>query len=169
MINSVLFSHSYIPNSIQPMKFSISTLLMITLAISCTQAPKEKSAPLIGTWQLISATSTQKDSTVSTFDPKTKMLKLFSDTHFAFFLHDLHQGKDSSNAVFSAGSGLYELTQDSIYTEHLEYCNNRKWETNSFHFVLNINGDTLIQKGVEKIADLGVDHIIVEKYIRVKK
>jgi hypothetical protein len=139
-------------------------LVMIVLITSCNnQTP----SPLIGTWQLVAATSTEGAKTVSTFDPKVKMIKIINPTHFSFFSHDLNNGKDSSNNSFSAGAGPYTL-KDSIYTEHLEYFNERKWEGNSFDFIIKFNGDTLIQKGVEKVEGLGIDHIIEEKYIKIK-
>jgi len=34
--------------------------------------------------------------------------------------------------------------------------------------VVKIKNDTLIQKGIEKVEKLGVDRIIVEKYVREK-
>lgn len=147
------------------MKKTFLLLLMgMALIISCNnQAP----SPLIGTWQLVAATSTQGDSTVSTFNPKEKMIKMINPTHFSFFSHDLKNGKDSSFDSFSAGGGPYTL-KDSIYTEHLEYFNERKWEGNSFEFVIKFDGDTLIQRGLEKVEGLGVDHIILEKYIKIK-
>lgn len=140
---------------------------MIVLAISCDNHKTPSNNHLIGTWQLVSATSTQGDSTVSTFNPKVKMIKMINLTHFSFFSHDLNNGKDSFNASYSAGGGPYTL-KDSVYTEHLEYFNERKWEGNSFDFIVTFTSDTLIQKGVEKVANLGVDHIIVEKYIKLK-
>lgn len=138
--------------------------MILLLSVSCNnQSP----LPLIGTWQLVAATSTEGANTVSTFDPKVKMIKIINPTYFSFFSHDLNNGKDSANQSFSAGAGHYTL-KDSIYTEHLEYFNQRKWEGNSFNFVIKFNGDTLIQKGVEKVEGLGIDHIIEEKYIKIK-
>ena len=67
---------------------------------------------------------------------------------------------------FTGGGGSYTLV-DSVYTEHLDYFVTKEWEGGKFEFVVNINGDTLIQKGVEKVEKLGIDHIIVEKYKRV--
>lgn len=146
------------------MKNILTLMIGMGLIVSCKNQPP---SPLIGTWQLIAATSTEGDSTVSTFNPKVKMLKMINPTHFSFFSHDLNNGKDSTNNSFSAGGGPYSL-KDSIYTEHLEYFNERKWEGNSFNFIIKFNGDTLIQRGVEKVENLGVDHIIVEKYIKIK-
>lgn len=147
------------------MKKNILTLMIgMVLIVSCNNQPP---SPLIGTWQLVVSTSTEGDSTVSTFNPKVKMIKMINPTHFSFFSHDLNNGKDSTKGSFSAGGGRYTL-KDSIYTEHLEYFNERKWEGNNFNFIIKFNGDTLIQRGVEKVESLGVDHIIVEKYIKIK-
>lgn len=92
---------------------------------------------------------------------------LSCDTHFAFLQHDLKKGEDSS-AVFVAGGGRYSLT-GTTYTEHLEYCSARNWEGNDFSFNISIKGDTLIQRGVEKIENLGVNRVNIEKYVRVSK
>ena len=147
------------------MKKAISILVLIITITSCNSEKKE--IRLAGTWRLISAETTEKDSTFSTFNPKTKMIKIINDSHFAFFNHDLNNGKDSTNAVFFGGGGKYTL-KDSTYTENLEFFNNRQWENNKFEFIVKIKNDTLIQKGIEKIEKLGVDRVIVEKYVREK-
>jgi len=148
------------------MKNYIPFLIAVLSLASCEPKKESNTLPLSGTWRLISATATEKDSTYSTFNAKTKMIKILNDTHFAFFNHDLNNGKDST-AVFFGGGGKYTL-KDSVYTEHLEYFNNRAWENNTFEFVVKIKNDTLIQKGVEKVEKLGVDRIIIEKYVREK-
>ena len=145
----------------------IGVIAMLLIITSCNTNNKQAPLPLIGTWELISATSTEKDSTISTFNPKVKMIKIINPTHFAFFSHDLNHGKDSTTSSFVAGGGTYTLV-DSNYTEHLEYFISREWENNKFEFVVTIINDTLIQKGIEKIEKLGVDHLIVEKYKRLK-
>ena len=95
------------------------------------------------------------------------MIKIINDTHFAFFNHDLNHGKDST-AVFSAGGGTYAI-KDNAYTEYLQYFNDREWEDRHFSFVVSINKDTLTQSGVEKLEKLGIDRVIVERYVRVKE
>jgi hypothetical protein len=146
------------------MKKAISILVLIIGLTSCNS---EKKNPIEGTWRLISAETTEKDSTFSTFNSKTKMIKIINDTHFAFLNHDLKNGKDSTAALYFAGGGKYTL-KDSIYTENLEYFNNRDWENSKFEFVVKVQNDTLIQKGVEKVEKLGVDRVIIEKYVREK-
>jgi hypothetical protein len=151
------------------MKFFVTALTLTTLWMACqTDSPKKAPLAITGTWQLISATSTEKDSTYSTFNPATKMIKMLNESHFAFFNHDMQHGKDTSNVVFAGGGGTYTL-KDSVYTEHLEYFNDRAWEDHTFSFVVKIHNDTLVQSGVEKLENLGIDRIITEKYIRVKK
>jgi hypothetical protein len=50
----------------------------------------------------------------------------------------------------------------------LEYCSAKEWEGHDFNFTLTIHGDTLTQKGVEKIEAQGIDRMNIEKYVRVK-
>jgi hypothetical protein len=147
------------------MKLITGFFLIAVIVTGCNENKKQQLS-LEGTWQLVSATSTQKDSTVSTFNAKQKMIKIINQTHFAFLSHDLNNGKDTATAAYSAGGGTYTLT-DSIYTEHLDYFSDRQWENNKFEFVVKIVQDTLIQQGIEKVEKLGIDHIIVEKYKKI--
>jgi len=155
------------------MKFNLKLVLIATLFPACGPDSKkaetdQSTLPIVGTWELISATSTERDSTFSTFNPKNKMIKIITPTHFAFFNHDLTMGKDTATASYTAGGGTYSLT-DSVYTEHLEYFNYREWEDHKFQFVVSIKNDTLIQQGIEKVEKLGIDRYIMEQYKRVKK
>ena len=94
-----------------------------------------------------------------------EMIKMFNETHFAFFNHNKGGTRDSVQQ-FTAGGGRYELKDDN-YTEHLDYCNYREWEGRSFHFKLRFIQDTLIQEGTEDIPELGIKQQIKEVYIRV--
>ncbi len=149
----------------QQMKPTIALLACLFL-FSCIDKPTNTSTSLIGTWQLVAATSTQGDSTVSTFDPKHKMIKIINATHFAFLNHSIDRVEDTTASAFDAGGGTYTL-KDSNYTEHLEYYSDKQWENNSFSFTIHLSNDTLVQRGVEKVEKLGVDHIIIETYKRV--
>ncbi|MGV3561055.1 hypothetical protein [Larkinella arboricola] len=145
-------------------KFVPLFIAFISAISSCQQKPSNP--PIIGTWELISATTTEKDTTFSTFNPSVRMIKMINPTHFAFMSHDRQTGSDSA-AAFTAGGGKYTLA-DSVYTEHLEYYIDPAWENNKFEFVVKIAGDTLIQKGIEKVDKLGIDRVITETYVRVK-
>ncbi|GAB3799351.1 hypothetical protein GCM10028819_22480 [Spirosoma humi] len=141
-------------------------ILIAVLTVLCGCQSKDSSSPIVGTWELVSATTTEKDTSFSTFDPTHKMIKIINADHFSFLNHKLRPGKDSSSNEFSGGGGKYTLA-DSLYTEHLDYFTDKQWEGNTFNFVVNIANDTLTQKGVEKLEKLGIDRVIVEKYKRV--
>ena len=129
--------------------------------------PKGNTVPIVGTWQLVSRTVTEKGNTVTTaVNKKESFIKIINDSHFAFLQHDLKKGKDSA-AVFVAGGGRYSL-KDSLYSEQLEYCSARNWEDNDFAFTVTLKNDTLTQSGVEKVASAGVDRVNIERYVRVK-
>ena len=155
------------------MKTLIAVLLIAIIATSCEKKPEEKKAepasiPIQGTWKLITGTTIEKgDTVVASYTKNVSFIKIINETHFAFLQHDLNKGKDYS-VMFSAGGGTYSL-KDNVYTEHLEYCNDRNWEGNDFKFTLEITGDTLVQKGVEVVEKAGVNRINIEKYVRVKQ
>jgi hypothetical protein len=151
------------------MKNKLISLLVFAVLISCSPDKKEveDQVPLQGTWQLLSGTIIEKtDTTVTDYTKNIRMIKIINDTHFSFLNHDLKKGVDSTK-TFVAGGGRYTLAGDQ-YTEHLEYCSDRNWESHDFQFRVRIENDTLIQTGTEKIEELGMERLNIEKYIRVK-
>ncbi len=148
-------------------------ILMSASLLSCEVKTKhegltQNSLAIEGTWKLISGTTIEKnDTTVTDYTKGKSFIKIINDTHFAFLQHDLSKGKDSS-ASFSAGGGSYSL-KDSLYTEQLEYCSDRQWEGNDFEFTVTIKNDTLIQSGIEKVEDAGINRLNIERYVRLKK
>jgi hypothetical protein len=155
------------------MKVKSAFVILTTFLFSCKAEIKKTRSdsnllPIAGTWQLLNGTLIEKgDTTITDYTKDVSFIKIINDTHFAFLQHDLSKGKDTP-AVFVAGGGKYSLS-DSTYTEHLEYCSAREWEGNDFPFTVKINNDTLIQYGIEKVEDAGVNRINIEKYVRVKK
>jgi hypothetical protein len=153
------------------MKKLLFLLSLSTFLASCgnkmNSSESGANVPVMGTWRLISGTLIENgDTTVTGYTKNASFIKIINNTHFAFLHHDLSQGKDSS-AVFVAGGGRYTLA-DSIYTEHLEYCNDRVWEGNDFSFVVTVKNDTLIQRGIEKVKEAGVNRMNIEMYVREK-
>ena len=129
---------------------------------------EEMSPSMVGTWQLLTVLTIEgEDSVLTKYTDGVKGIKMLNDTHFAFFQHDLDQGKDST-AVYVSGGGPYTFV-DGLYTEHLEYCNFRYYENNTFEFKVAITGDTLIQRGEEEVEAAGISKYIVETYVRVKE
>jgi len=134
-------------------------LLFSTLLFACQPASNSSASWLNGTWKLLSHASIAKgDTTVTDYTKDQEMIKIINDTHFAFLNH---------GGTFDAGGGRYTLSGDQ-YTEHLDFYNNKDWEGGVFTFRVSLHGDTLIQKGIEKVEGAGVDHEITEKYIKVK-
>jgi hypothetical protein len=151
------------------MKLLTTSLSIITLTIFCLSCEKEQANSVEGTWQLFSSTLIEKgDTTVNDFTTNARMIKVINKTHFTFLNHDLNHGKDSTNVMFSAGGGHYTLDGNQ-YTEYLEYCNAREWEGHEFKFDVIVRNDTLIQQGVEKLENLGIERLNIEKYVRVKE
>ena len=151
--------------------FYLVAIMMFAFSCNTTNQPTatiNKTSAIEGTWKLISGTTIDKnDTSVTDYVKGKSFIKVINHSHFAFMGHDLDKGKDTAAAFFSSGGGVYDL-KDSAYTEHLEYCNAREWEGNSFNFTVKISGDTLIQSGIEKIDSIGVNRINIEKYVRLK-
>lgn len=94
------------------------------------------------------------------------MIKIINPTHFSFLNHDVNKGEGSTK-FFVAGGGNYEL-KGNTYTEYLTFCNFREWEGHTFNFTVTFSGDTLVQRGIEELKELGVNREIIETYIKVE-
>lgn len=143
-------------------------LFFLSFALcSCSKSKSsiEESPPLVGTWKLLSGQVIAGSDTINTnYTSDQEMIKILNKTHFSFLRHDLKGGKDSS-AVFVAGGGTYTV-KDGKYIENLLYCNFREWENHTFEFDFQLNDDTLVCTGREKVAD--IDQTNTEKYVRVE-
>ncbi|HXD79742.1 MAG TPA: hypothetical protein VN616_18125 [Puia sp.] len=150
------------------MKYSLTALaafVIVTVAFeSCDSSQAAPGPKMNGTWRLVSGMTITKKDTVR-YPSDFSMIKVINDTHFAFLRHDLNPPRDSANH-FDGGGGTYTLKGDQ-YTENLDYYSDPKWEGKPFTFTVTFKNDTLTQTGVEKNEAAGVDHVIVEKYVRV--
>ncbi len=153
------------------MKKTFALIGLLTLLFSCINESGQKVtekmlSPIFGTWQLITVETIEgTDTTFQDYTMDIKGIKMFNDTYFSFFQHDLNQGIDSS-AVFVSGGGTYSL-EDGLYTENVEYCSVRVYEGKSFKFQVSISGDTLYQRGQEDVPEAGVSKYIIETYVRL--
>lgn len=147
--------------------FRYSLLVIIFTIVGCNSNQQKTENQLEGTWQLVSSTIIENgDTTVTDYDSQQRMIKIINQSHFAFLNHDLNKGADST-ASFMAGGGVYTLNENQ-YTEYLEYCSAREWEGNTFEFEVFFEGENvLVQQGVEKIPELGVDRYNIERYTRI--
>lgn len=143
-------------------------LAILILAIILTSCRTESNHPAIGTWKLLyGEITTGKDTTFSDYTLNEECIKIISPTHFSFMRHDLKNGHDSTKILFVSGGGKCEL-KDSLYTEHLDFCNYRDWEGGKFELTIKVSGDTLTQTGIEKIETLGINRVNAETYARMK-
>ena len=148
--------------------FRATLLFIVFIIVGCNNNQEQPENRLEGTWQLISGTIIQNsDTTVTDYTKGQRMIKIINESHFAFLNHDLNKGTDST-ASFSAGGGIYTLNENQ-YTEYLEFCSAREWEGHTFEFTVSFeSNDTLVQQGVEKIPELGVDRFNIERYVRIR-
>lgn len=143
----------------------ISYVLIIVL-VSCGFSER-KINKIQGTWQLQYGEIIKDGDTVRTdYTIGQKFLKIINESHFSFVRHDLNKGADSSK-VFTAGAGKYSF-DGKFYREHLEFCTSRQMENHEFSFEVEIEGDTLVQKGIEEVKELGMKQEIKEYYVRIK-
>ncbi|SHN37033.1 hypothetical protein SAMN05216524_11452 [Mucilaginibacter sp. OK098] len=164
----------YLANKPHIMKFkpvAFLSLSAVAFLMACNNPAEKKEPvatnPIIGTWHLVSgATISKGQSQANSYPKDQEMIKVINETHFAFLNHIINTAKDSSNK-FDAGGGRYTLKGDQ-YTEHLDYYKDKAWEGKPFTFTITFSGDTLIQKGVEKVEGTGIDRIVIEKYLKVK-
>jgi len=159
----------------------LSFFLLVLIGEGCTGSSSPQNLPdleeyaseeigssIIGTWQLLTVLTIEaEDSVLTEYTEGIKGIKMLNDTHFAFFQHDLNQGKES-DSLYVSGGGTYTY-KDGIYTENLEYCNFRYYENNTFEFEVVVTGDTLLQRGEEEVAEAGISKYIIETYVRVDK
>lgn len=145
-------------------------LLPAVWLCSCKPVPpstEKPGIPIQGTWKLLSSSTVENGKTTLTdFTKDQRMIKIINATHFSFLRHDVKVNKEGKNN-FDAGGGRYTLRGED-YTEHLDYYGDPNWEGKTFHFKLKIHQDTLIQTGVEKVEEAGINRTITEKYLNIK-
>lgn len=152
------------------MLFPLTIAAIFFLLAGCQPAENrqpDNAPPIQGSWKLIYGVAIAgKDTTVTVDTKGQSFIKIINQDHFSFLKHDLNPPTDSSNH-FDAGGGAYTLTGNQ-YTEHLDYYGAHKYEGKAYTFSVTVNNDTLIQQGVEKAVGAGPDHLVIEKYLRIK-
>lgn len=147
-------------------RIALITLTIISISCNNTFQNDPTTPSIIGSWKLLTGKIIQgKDTTVTDYTANQELIKIINPTHFAFLRHDL--GKDSTK-IFVSGGGECEIN-DSIYTEHLDFCNYREWENNTFSFQYSVSKDTLITIGKEEVKELNVNRLNIERYVRLQR
>ena len=161
------------------LKVSITFFALCILILSCSQnkeAPAKMKDPsahqdllnkpgdegrLIGSWKMVYADVREADSVQVKDLSNTDFIKIINASHFAFFNQERESGEN-----FMGGAGSYTFNGRD-YVETLDFIGYKEYRGHTFHFTVEFHGDTLVQKGREKIEEAGIDRYILEKYIPI--
>lgn len=130
--------------------------------VGCNSKNSLTSNNIEGTWKMVYAETQENDSLKLKDLSNTTFIKIINKTHFSFFNQE-----NSGNKNFYSGAGTYVLDNDT-YTETLSFTNFEPIKNHQFSFKIKRKKDTLIQSGIEKVEEAGINRRIVEKYIKVK-
>ena len=146
----------------------LSAVLFISIITGCQTLPDEtpKSA-LEGEWKLQLETIVIGETKYTTFDGKSrKMVKMFTDSHFAFASVGTNRPRFNSYQLteaekviafdnFGGSLGSYTYVNGTL-TEHIEYSSFPNYEGISIPFKITIDGDHMIQEGIYPLIKLGL-------------
>lgn len=140
----------------------LSVILLI--AGSWTRGTKNEPTPIEGTWRLVKITLWDGDKQfTSPGDFDMNQLKTWSKEYFTFVGH-YGEGKKSTDAY---GSGTYKL-EGNHYEEDLITYNKKQQAQTHYKMLLEIKGDTLIQRWPVDDNWKLVDKHSMEQYVRVR-
>lgn len=152
------------------MKKCVTLIISLIILAACTERKENKQVEqlnnekhkIVGTWKLFYGEIKEKDSVQIKDLSNTDFIKIINETHFAFFNQDKETGEN-----FYGGGGTYSLDGND-YIERLNYVGVENVRGHEFPFTIEINGDTLIQYGLEEVKEANINRDIIEKYIRIK-
>ena len=118
------------------MRFPTVAFLLLGLLVASPALAQHPANHLEGSWRLIGQRQIWPDSIQVTRNvpPSTKIL---NSTHFAFG----YQTADGEEVV--SGGGRYEIIDDSIYVEHIEYHVSAPLVGLQIKFKANVVGDSI--------------------------
>jgi hypothetical protein len=149
------------------MKSGLLSFFILLICLSSCNKNNIKSqannnnADIVGSWEMIYAEITENDSVQIKDLTQTRFIKIINKTHFAFFNQEA-----SGSQNYYGGAGTYTLNGND-YIETLNFTAVEAIKNHSFSFKIKIQGDTLIQSGLEEIKEAGISREITEKYIRI--
>ncbi len=108
--------------------------LLIFGLVLTVSACQDQNGPLEGTWEMVSATYTDADTTTTLVLSDVRATKILTSDHFAF-------GRQQDEGAY-AGGGMYTY-QDGSYTEVIQFHSNSDWLTDTLQFKARIEGDSL--------------------------
>lgn len=134
----------------------------LAVLIICASCKDEKTkSDVEGTWKMIYAETKQGDSIQIKDLSNADFIKIINASHFAFI------NQDYSNVEnFYSGGGRYAY-EGNQYVETLSFTSVEVIRNHEFPFTVKIEGDTLVQKGIEEVKAAGIKREIIEKYIKI--
>tara|TARA_B100000767_G_C19352348_1_gene364335 strand:- start:19 stop:510 length:492 start_codon:yes stop_codon:yes gene_type:complete len=143
-------------------------VLALTLLTGCqTLTDRPQSNMLEGEWQLQLETLVIGDQSYTTFDGKNReMVKIFTDSHFAFSSIGTNRPRFSSYQLtkqqkviafdnFGGSLGHYTYENGTLI-EYIEYSSFPNYEGMSIPFKITMSGDNMIQEGLYPLIELGL-------------
>ena len=144
------------------------SILFTSILLGCQNIAIDSSNnDLEGEWQLELETLAIGEQKYTTFDGKSReMIKIFTDSHFAFSSIGTHRPRFSSYQLtqeqkvivfdnFGGSLGRYSY-ENNILTEHVEYSSFPNYEGMSIPFNITITGDIMVQEGIYPLIELGL-------------
>jgi hypothetical protein len=120
------------------------TLLLSFVLLGCVSQIK---SPMEGAWQLVSGTNKWGDTTYDYAKMGYDGMKIWSDHRFIFVGRLVQNGKTMDNY----GGGSFTLAGNN-YTEVITYFPLKTMIGDTIPYEIQVNNDTLIQKGPLKIG-----------------
>lgn len=149
------------------MKILILLLSTIFMFGCASIADLKQSNSIAGEWNLERETLIIGDESYTTFDGENRtMVKIFTDSHFAFTSIGEHRPRftsyqltDSQKVLafdnFGGAMGRYTF-ENGILTEHIEFSSFPNYEGVSIPFKITIDGNKMIQEGRYPLVELGL-------------
>lgn len=120
------------------------TLLLCAVLMGCST---ERRSSMEGAWQLVSGTNKWGDTTYDYGKMNYDGMKMWCDHHFIFVGHYVQNGKTMDNY----GGGFFTLNGNN-YNEIITYFPLKDMIGDTIAYNIQVNGDTLIQKGPVKVG-----------------
>jgi hypothetical protein len=132
-------------------KYLIAAIAFVFQFQYAEAQPKSKLSPLIGTWQMVSAVFTTKDTTIMHDSSTIRQIKIVSPERFMFIVM-----KKSNDSLMQAATGRVAFS-GKTYTEIIEHSNIESISGKSYRFTVNIVGDKWFHRG--KVEQWNIDEV----------
>jgi hypothetical protein len=139
-------------------------VVVLTLFLAMLGCASEKKNAIEGTWRVVAGTMKTADTTISYSQMNLFGMKMIVGNQWAIFGQPL--GGGDTSAYY--GGGTYTL-EGNIYQESIKYNVVKSRVGRTIAFEVEVNNDTLIQKGPPQAAQNATSNwALYEVWVRVK-